>query len=727
MNAHTLKRFDRFIEEKLKTMSLHEKVGQLNQVQGPKTEQELERMRQQIRRGEIGSVLLASGATAGNDPQGHIHTDLYAELQRLAVEESPSGIPMLFGRDVIHGHRTVLPIPLAMAASWDFEEIERCYRDVAIEAAADGVHWTFAPMLDLCRDPRWGRIIEGPGEDPFLGACMARAVVHGCQGETLSKASPLIACAKHFIGYGASEGGRDYHRTEISDYSLYNYYVPAFRAAIDAGAGTVMASFNDIDGQPVTSGKRYLTDLLRDQLGFDGFVVSDYDAVEQLMKQGVAETPAECAELAVRAGVDMDMFDGLYLEHLERAVADGRLSESVIDTAVKRILRVKMAYGLLEEPVRKPTAYDRQAHWQRACKLAAESVVLLKNEGDLLPLGSDRRLAAVGPFLHERRALLGSWTLDGRADETESFAEVLAKKARTKGVALSMAVDEESIPPEAEVLLLALGESEKRTGEAHSVSDISLTPDQLRLIRQAGRSGRKTVGVVFAGRPLAMQGIADQLDAVVYAWHGGSAAAEAVCAVLFGDVFPSGRLPVTLPRLATHIPLYYNVTSSGHPVNCYYGENPQRCYEDSVPTPFYPFGYGLSYTEFRISAITAEKERLSLKELKAGADFSLSVEVENIGSRAGVETVQLYIRDRKARRMRPLRELKAFRRIALEPQERQRVCFAVGYSSVGYYDADGAYVAECGAVDIYIGDNALTENCTTVYIAPEAERQGVRV
>jgi beta-glucosidase len=716
MTDQNKERLDSQIDALLEKMTLHEKIGQLNQQQGPKTPDEIEELKEQIRRGEIGSILLASGATAGNDRQGRINTELYELLQRIAVEESPNGIPILFGRDVIHGHRTVLPIPLAQAASWDFETVERCYSDVAEEAAAEGVHWSFAPMLDLCRDPRWGRIIEGAGEDPLMGCMMAKAVVHGFQGKSLSDKSLLVACAKHFVGYGASEGGRDYHRTEISDYSLYNYYLPAFRAAIKAGSETVMSSFNDINGQPVTSSRKYLTDILRGNLGFKGLVVSDYDAIEQLIRQGVAETPEECAAMALNAGVDIDMFDRFYLNELENAVNNGKVSVETVELAVKRVLRVKLAYGLFENPFRRLSSYDREQHIKHARKLAADSMVLLKNDGLVLPLSPNINVAVLGPFLYERRALLGSWTLDGKAEETRCFAEALGERAGFGKLWLGSGEKREKIPDEADVVVLALGESEKLTGEAHSLSNITLTSDQLELIRRAKESGKKTVGVLFCGRPLAMTGIADMMDAVLYAWHGGSCTADAVCDILFGDASPCGRLPVTLPRLATHIPLYYNVTSSGRPVNCYYNENPQCCYEDSIPTPFYPFGYRLSYTSFDISEIKVRQYRLSIEQLRNGESFEFSVTVKNTGNRQGTQTVQLYIRDTSASMMRPLRELKAFRKLSLNKGESKTATFFVSLDMLGYYIPNGEYVLEKGKFEIYIGENCLTENFVQIYV-----------
>lgn len=714
------KQFDKQIDELLANMTLKEKIGQLNQVRGPLDMAEMETLKEEIRRGEIGSIILASSATAGNDEQGHVNVELYNELQRVAVEESPNHIPMIFGRDVIHGHRTVYPIPLASAAAFNEELTQRCYRFVAKEAAADGIHWTFSPMLDMCHDPRWGRVIEGPGEDPYVGACMARAVVRGFQGDDLTAQDSLVACAKHYIGYGASEGGRDYHRTELSDYTVYNYYLPAFRAAVDAGVGTVMSSFNDISGQPVTSGKKYLTDMLRGKLGFDGFVVSDWGAVEQLQKQGVAADRADCARLAVNAGLDMNMCDKCYLENLEQLVQNGEVSEETIDLAARRILRVKFAKGLFEAPYRESREVDRTQHLNCAREAAAESMVLLKNDG-VLPLKKNMRIALAGPFLTERRALLGSWTLDGKAEETPTLLE--AMQTAVQGGTLTYDNDVMCVyrnigvlAAEADVIVLALGESEKATGENRAISDISLSADQLHLIQEARSTGKKVVGVFFCGRPIAMQGVADQLDAVLYAWHAGSKTADAVCDILFGDVVPSGKAPITFPKKSGHIPLYYNVTSSGRPVNCYYGENPHNCYVDGGSDPYYPFGYGLSYTTFEYGKPVADKDSLSLLELEKGASFNISVSLKNTGDFDGKETVQLYIHDKIASMMRPLRELKAFQKPLVLRGKTVTVDFAVGYEDLGFYTPCGEYTVEKGEFDIYVGKDCLTDNKITVWI-----------
>lgn len=719
-----MKNIDAFVESLIAKMTLHEKIGQLNQPQTPLAK-DVEAYKEMARRGELGSILMAVGATAGNDPQGGISVEFYNEIQRIAVEESPSGIPVLFGRDVIHGHRTVLPIPLGMTASFNFDLIEECYHDVAEEAMNDSVHWTFTPMLDLARDPRWGRVIEGTGEDPYLGTCMAKAVVRGLQGDDLAAKDSMLACAKHYVGYGAAEGGRDYHRAEVSDYSLYNYYLPAFRAAVKAGAKTVMSSFNEISGESVTASKKYLTDILRGKLGFDGFVVSDYGCVVQLIAQGLADNKGDASRMAIEAGLDMDMWDRCYLETLEAQVEEGKLSVAVIDEAVRRILRVKAMKGLFENPYCEVREIDRIPHLERARALARESVVLLKNEGGVLPLKKDAKIALIGPFANERRSLLGSWTVDGKAEETPTLAEAMSAIAGANGGRINASVGTgldyniASAPPFMimnEVAVLALGESWCVTGENKAVSNITIPADQIELLKRTKMSGKKVVAVLFCGRPIALEGIAEYCDAILYAWHTGSEAAGAVADLLYGNASPSGRLPITFPRLATHIPLYYNVASSGRPVNCYYGQNPENCYFDSVPTPYYPFGYGLTYTTFRYGSIQTEKDALSLDELKAGERFRFTLTLENTGDFDAKETVQLYIHDPVAKMMRPLRELKAFEKTSVGKGDVATVALSLGYDDLGYYLPDGSYTVEKGKIEVYIGENCLTKNRTEITI-----------
>ncbi len=715
-----LQKFEKRAAEIVAKLPLKQKIGQLNQLETHLRPDQIDEFKDKIRRGEVGSLLMSSGPSAGNDAQGAINVDFYNELQRIAVEESPSGIPMIFGRDIIHGHRTVFPIPLAMTASFNEELIEESYKAISKEAANESVHWTFTPMLDLCREPRWGRIIEGTGEDPYLGSKVAEAVVKGFQGDDVSEKGRIVACAKHYVGYGASEGGRDYHRAEISRYSLYNYYLPAFKAAIDAGVLTVMSAFNDVSGQPVTSSRFYLTEVLREKMGFEGFVVSDYDAIIQLMRQGVAEDREDCTAMALSAGLDMDMHDGCYMENLEKLVLSGRIDESIVDEAVKRIIKVKLAKGLFENPYCVKEEIDRTEHIKLSRKMAQESMVLLKNNNNTLPIKERAKVAVLGPFTHERRSLLGSWTLDGKAEETETFLaamrEVSGYEVRTANYE-SLDWDYTGNNLEwADVIVLALGESWTSTGESRAVSTITISDAQKDLIKKAKATGKKLIGVFFCGRPIAMQGIAEDFDAVLYAWHSGTETARAASDLIFGKAVPSGRLPVTIPRLATHIPMYYNVTSSGRLVNCYYGENAGNCYVESIPTPYYPFGYGLSFTEFEYSDIALKNTEISLDDLNNGKTVSVSVDVKNTGDYDAKETVQLYIRDPFAQMMRPLRELKAYSKTEIKKGETKTVTFELGYKDLGYYLEDGEYTIEKGVIEIYVGKDCLTENNTSIRI-----------
>ena len=523
----------------------------------------------------------------------------------------------------------------------------------------------------------------------------------------------LLACAKHYIGYGAAEGGRDYHRTEISDYSLFNYYLPAFRAAVKAGAKTVMSSFNDINGQPVTSSKYYLDQILRGELGFDGFVVSDYDAVIQLQKQGVSPDDATCAAMALNAGLDMDMHDKCYIEHLEALVQSGKVSQETVDNAVRRVLSVKLRKGLFEHPYCEGGDYDEAAHRRHAREIARESMVLLKNEKGLLPLAKDTKICLIGPFATEKRSLLGSWCIDGKTDNMNDLLTVLRETCTGKVVYSSgSGLNWDSSLKNAynaDVVVLALGESWTATGEARSVSDIAIPPEQRALIQKIKAAGKPVIGVIFCGRPIAMGKLSEELDAILYAWHSGTCAAEAVCDLLFGEVSPSGKLPATLPRLATHIPLYYNITSSGRPVDCYYDENPGNCYVDSIPTPCYTFGYGLSYAKFEYKNIGSDRTSVSAEELKNGQKVTVFITLKNVGEFDGKETVQLYMQTPVASRMRPLRELKAYQKVFLKHGEETGISFALGMDEMGYYDEKGNYVVEKGVRRIFVGDSCYAD------------------
>lgn len=704
------KKFDKEIDNLICKMTLDEKIGQLNQICFSTNPQEAEKIKEKIRNGEVGSLILADSATAGNDPTSSFNRHILDDFQRVAVNESPSKIPIIFGRDVIYGHKTIYPIPLAQSCSFNPELIEECYSQISREAAADGIHWTFTPMLDLSRDPRWGRIIESAGEDPLVASRAARAVVNGVQGDFSE--SNLVACAKHFIGYGAAEGGRDYHHTEISDYNLYNYYLPAFRAAVDSGVGTVMSSFNDINGENVGTTKFYMTDILRDHLGFQGFVISDWGAVEMPLRQGTALNSADCAEVAINAGTDMDMVDGAYINNLKNLVAEGKVSEETIDLAVKRILRVKMAKNLFEKPFSTQISFDRNLHLENAKKLALESMVLLKNDG-VLPLKKGEKVVLSGTFVDEKRSLLGSWTLDGKAEETPSFREEFYNYFGKENVC-------DRLDSDANTIVLAIGESNNMNGENHSLSEISISEEEKQIIKVAKKSGKKVVGILFYGRPMALEDVEEYFDAILYAWHSGSKSAAAVCELLLGVTSPSGKLSVTFPRKTGHIPIYYNALRAGKRVNAYYGDIWEgfytSCYIDGLARPMYPFGYGLSYTEFDFGEIECSKTEIKLEDLLNDEKFSIKIKVSNIGEYTAKETAQLYICDKVASSMRPHRELKDYKKLEIKKGEVADFVFEIGAAQLGFYNKKGEYIVEKGEFDIFVGDNCLCENKITVSV-----------
>lgn len=712
-------KFDAKAREILSKMTLREKIGQLNQTTIAFYKGKEDELFELVRRGEVGSFVMSTTATGGNDAQERVNRELYRKIQKIAVEESRTGIPVLYGRDVIHGHKTVLPVPIGTAAAFNDELVEKCYRDIAEEAKAEGIHWTFSPMLDMCHDPRWGRMVEGPGEDPFVGASLARAAIKGFQGDDLSDPKSIAACAKHYIGYGASEGGRDYHRAEISDISLQNYYLPAFRAAVDAGVATVMSSFNDINGIPVASSKKYLDDILRGQLGFDGFVVSDWGSVSNAIRMGYIEDRRECAKIGLIAGNEIDMCSNCFVDHLEALVNDGELDEKYIDRAVLRVLRVKLAIGLFDRPFGTEIECDYEAHRKNARALSAESLVLLKNNG-VLPLKKDVKAGLVGPFAREREALLGTWVLDGRPHETtnmfEALSEVLPEGNLRCEVRINMYDNSVARAQTSDVVIVAVGESHATTGEVQSVCDISISDDQKKLIDDMRSYGKKVVGVFFCARPRVLDGLMEKFDAVIWAWHTGSEAAHAVCDVLFGDVVPSGKLPVTLPRKTGHVPLYYNVYASSHNADNYYGVIGNMNYVDSVASPLFPFGFGLSYTEFEYKNLTVDREEIPLDAVKNGEKVRFSIDVENVGEFDGKEVVQLYIRDRFASIMRPIRELKGYKKVFIEKGKTAKVEFELGFKDLGFYNGEGEYLVEKGLFEVYIGENCLTKNKVTFNI-----------
>ncbi len=725
MKQQDLKRFDAKIDEWLAKMTLAEKIGQLNQAALPHNDEQLAQLKERIAKGEIGSIIMANSSTAGNQAQAALYIDFYDELQKIAVEKTRLGIPMILGRDVIHGHSVVYPIALASACAFNPELWKRCYRAVGEEAKAMNVHWTFSPMVDLSRDPRWGRMVEGPGEDPFLGSAFAAASVEGFQGEDLSAEDSIVACAKHYLGYGFSEGGRDYNRTEISGYTMHNYVLPAFRAAIDAGCATVMASFNDINGQPVASSHYYLTELLRDELGLEGFVVSDWGSIRQMIREGTARDLKECAEMSLPAGMDMDMDCTCFGAHLEALVKEGRVDEKDIDLAVRRILRVKMAAGLFEHPYCSRRAVDIDAHLRLAQEMASESMILVKNEKNALPLDKSKNVVIGGPMVDERRSMIGAWALDSQEKYITTFHEAMDEACAANGTQCIYAdttpVYEKTLETaiksrNADTIVLALGEDYRVSGEARCLCRVEIAQEQVELAKRAKLSGKKVVGVVFCGRPLALEAIEPYLDAILIAWHSGSRTANAAADILFGDVNPSGKASVTFIRDTGHIPLYYNATVGSKPavINPYYGAAPG--YLDAFATPMYPFGYGLSYTKFAFSDLTVKNDAVSLEDLKNGAEYEITVKVKNVGDRAGKETVQLYIHDIIATYVRPHRELKGFDKQYYEVGEEKEITFRLGADKLGFYNEQGKYLLERGNIEVFVGDDCYADNKIVIRI-----------
>ena len=714
INPEIEKKIDALLEK----MTLREKLGQLNQQSDEHGM--LEENREMLKNGEIGSFICNTGWFGPTDGNPAVNNREYVNsLQRIAVEESRLGIPVLFGKDVIHGHNVAYPIPLAMAAGFDPKTVKEAYEAISQEAANDGIRWSFSPMMDLSRDPRWGRCVEGYGEDPYLSAKMAKAAVEGFQGDDLSKRENLAACAKHYIGYGAMEGGRDYQKSEISDYALRNYYLPAFKSAVEAGIRTVMSSFNEISGEPTTSSHYLLTEVLRDELGFDGFVVSDYNSVLQLKKQGVAENNADAARMAVTAGVDMDMADRCYLRNLEKEVEEKRLDESVIDEAVRRVLRVKFELGLFENPYVHYEEEDREAHKQIALKAAEQGMVLLKNKNGALPLKEDESVAYSGDFLNERRKLFGAWTLDGVEEWAKSPREAvleIAPQDKTFFGDANNLIDRYDAVMESDTVVLVFGGHPE--GEASGLATLELPDDQMALIRRARMSAKKLVGVFFYGRPMALGEAEPLFDAILWGWHSGTMTAPAMANILYGKTNPSGRLPMSFPRVTGQIPVYYNCTPACRNVDEYYPKEPfmYKNYRDTTGAPLYPFGHGLSYTAFGYSEPVFDKTEISLGDIDDGKNITVKVTVKNEGEMKGDEVVQCYIRDKVASMMRPLRQLVGFERISLDAGEEKTVTFTLGKKELGFYGKNGKFAVEKGEFSVFIGQSSYAPEAAKIYV-----------
>jgi beta-glucosidase len=692
------------IDALLGQMTLEEKIGQLQQLDGHADGNIRPEHIELARKGMLGSTLNVRGAKRVN------------ELQRAAVEQSRLKIPLIFGFDVIHGYRTIFPIPLGEASSWDPAAVERAAAVAAREAAAAGVKWTFAPMLDIARDARWGRIAEGAGEDPYLGSVMARARVRGFQGEDYSAADRVAACAKHWVAYGAAEAGRDYNTTDMSEVTLREIYFPPFRAALDAGVATFMSAFNDLNGVPTSANPFTLTRVLRGEWKFDGFVVSDYESVKELMNHGLAATEAEAARHALAAGVDMEMVSRLYNKHGAELLKEGKLSRAIIDEAVRRILRIKVRLGLFDKPYtdegREQNMIMNPQHVAAAREIAARSMVLLKNDRETLPIAKNvKSIAVIGPLADDQRNLIGSWSGDGRAEDAVSLLAgirakvspqtkvVHAKGCEVTGDRIDGFAEAARIAGESDVAVVAIGESAEMSGEAASRSSLDVPGRQLDLVKAIIAAGKPTIIVLMNGRPLTIEWLAENAPAILETWFAGTQAGNAIADVLFGDVNPGGKLPVTFPRVVGQVPIYYNHKNTGRPPTA---EKYTSKYIDVPVTPLFPFGYGLSYTQFRFANI-----QLSAPSIRKDGQITVSVEVENTGKRAGDEVVQLYIRDVASSRTRPVKELKGFERITLRPGEKRRVEFRLAAEHLGFYDRDLRFVVEPGAFKVMIGPNSV--------------------
>ncbi len=688
---------DARIDDLLARMTLEEKIGQLDQSSRPTPEQ--------IRSGQCGSWILAGSQFAGNESGPRFTAADINAQQRLALE-SRLRIPLITGRDVIHGHRTVWPIPLGLAASFDPAMAEAAYTAIAREARADGIHWTFTPMLDIGRDPRWGRVAEGPGEDVHLASRLAGAMVRGIQGPDMAAPDRMLACAKHFVAYGCAEGGRDYDTADLGERSLRDTYLPPFKAAIDAGCASVMAAFNEVSGVPMHSHRELLTDTLKTAWRWDGFVVSDWNGPLELTAHGVAADRADAAALAVNAGVDMDMVDGLYREHLAQQVRTGTVPLARIDDAVRRVLRGKIRAGLFEQPFTDETLAARvqftDAHRASARTAARHATVLLKNAG-VLPLAKDGlRLALVGPLHDTTRELLGTWTLDYRLDETPTIAQAIRAAlgpAAKLDAAANHRFDEAALRARhgIDAVIVVLGEHPLRGGEANSVMDLGLPPGQLDFLRAVHAQGRPVVAIVLAGRALALTEVLPYCDALLFALHGGSETGPALAEILFGDQEAAGRLPVSLPRRTGAVPCHYDRRPSGRP----HDPVASSRYVDGPDDALFPFGFGLGYTTFAYGPVDAGDGRLA-----ADGTITLACTVTNTGRRAGSEVVQCYIRDRVASVTRPVRQLKGFERIVLAPGESRRVTFTLTAADLAFTRRDMTHGWEAGDFLAWIGPHS---------------------
>lgn len=700
---------DKKVDELLSKMTLHEKVGQMNQLSGGAW------LVDQAAKGEVGSILNCVDPAEIN------------AVQKAAVEQSRLGIPILVSRDVIHGFRTIFPIPIGQAATFDPAIVEKGARIAAVEATASGVRWTFSPMLDIARDPRWGRVAEGSGEDPYLDALMGVAMVKGYQGDDLSDPTSMAACIKHFVGYGAAEGGRDYNTTMISERSLRNTYFPAFKATAEAGAATLMTSFNEIDGIPSTGNKWLLKDILRDEWGWDGMVVTDWNSAGEMIAHGFSRDLKHTAEQAINAGVDMDMMSYGFIQYVEELVKEGKVSEKEIDRAVRNILKLKFELGLFEHPYVDETASAKvdyaPEHLEAAKQCAIESAVLIKNNG-VLPLAGAKTILVTGPLADAPHEQMGTWAFDGQKEHTLTPLAALRQEYDViwePGLDYSRDKDRSDFAKvriaasRADAAVVFVGEEAILSGEAHSLSKLNLQGAQSELIAEVAKSGKPVVVVVIAGRPLTIERDLANCDAMLYSFHPGTMGGPALADLIKGKAVPSGKLPMTFLRDAGQAPFYYNHNNSGRPCNgtetllddipMAAGQTSLGCtsyYLDTGYGPLFPFGYGLSYTSFEYGKPVVENAELGRDDV-----LRVSFDLKNTGKYEGTEVAQLYVQDKVGSVVRPVRELKRFERVNLAPGESRKVTFELPVAELAFWNLDMEYVVEPGDFRLWVaGDSA---------------------
>jgi beta-glucosidase len=702
---------ERKVDSVLSLMTLEEKLGQLTlytsdwDVTGPVMNPEY---REDIRTGKCGNVFNA------------LTVEYIRELQKFAVEETRLGIPLLFGYDVVHGFRTIFPIPLAEACSWNIDLMQRSAELSAKEAAASGLNWTFAPVVDISRDPRWGRVTEGNGEDPYLSGCIAEARVRGFQGSDLADPYTLAACIKHFAGYGAPIAGKDYNSVDMSEITFRQDYIPPYKKGVEAGAVTVMASFNDLFGVPATASRYLMTDILRGEWGFTGLVVSDYDGIKQLQNHGVAEDEQHAGELALKAGVDMDMQSGIYSGYMSRSLEEGKIDIAAIDAAVRRVLRLKFRLGLFDDPyryldkAREDNIVYSDEIMEHALISARESVVLLKNEnkdgGKILPLSNPARIAVIGPLSDNQLDMLGSWHAAGDHARVITLLEGLKRKFTNSEISYAKGCDLYSddrsgfkealdLAGKSDVIILAIGEDQEHSGEAASRSNIDVPGIQEELAMALIETGKPVVVLIMAERPLTFPELNEKAQSVIYAWHLGTRSGDALADIFSGTYNPSGKLVMSIPRNIGQVPLYYNTKSTGRPFDPYYKYTTK--YIDVPNGPLYPFGYGLSYTSFDYGDIELSDTIMGMNDT-----IKVSISVKNTGNFDGEEIVQLYIRDIVASITRPVKELKAFKKILLPKGDEATVQFIITIEDLKFINGNLDYIAEPGDFKVLIGPDS---------------------